>query len=262
MAPRRRRLVPPLTHRLPRTISKSLPTPTVLPAKAGIQIVPSLASLPCPQNYIPLQSSCPSTQDNCEVPTNTYRPSRGGANPDRTWPGKPPLSSELHTFAIFLPVYPGQLRSPYQHLPSFPRRRESRSYLAWQASLVLRITYLCNLLARLPRTIAKSLPTPTVLPAKAGIQVVPGLASLPCPQNYIPLQSSCPSTQDNCEVPTNTYRPSREGGNPGRTWPGKPPLSSELHTFAIFLPRAYRICIPRGQVRPGLLIVPTTLPPP
>ena len=59
---------------------------------------PTLAPPPGPVNRAP--------QENCEVPTNTYRNSR-------------PLSS-------------------------FPRRRESRSYLAWQPSLSLRIASLCN----------------------------------------------------------------------------------------------------------------------
>ena len=49
---------------------------------------------------------------------------------------------------------PGQLQSPYEHLPSFP--------------------------------------PPTVVPAKAGIQVVPGLASLLFPQNCITSQLAPP----------------------------------------------------------------------
>ena len=48
-------------------------------------------------------------------------------------------------------------------------------------------------------------------------------------------QKSLVPGQAICEVPTNTYRHSREGGNPSRTWPGKHPFSSELHHFAIVL---------------------------
>ena len=64
---------------------------------------------------------------------------------------------------------------------------------------------LFNSLRRNSRTIAKSLRTPIVIPA--------------------------------------TYRHSREGGNPGRTWSGKRPFPSELHHLAIVLPQLRGILI-------------------
>ena len=96
------------------------------------------------------------------LPTRPQHPGRVRSHVRRRQPGlpkhptttlKPPPAIMLRTIAKSLRT-PIVIPAPYRHsrpLSSFPRRRESRSYLAWQAPLFLRITSLCNRLAIIPQ---------------------------------------------------------------------------------------------------------------
>ena len=61
------------------------------------------------------------------------------------------------------------------------------------------------------------------------------LALLHQPASTWKIEMPCLPGQDDCNVRSNTYRLSRAGGNPGWTWAGKCPISSELHHFSIVL---------------------------